>query len=201
MVLFDRSGEKYALQMKKSIIKLALVFNLDVLVKRVKGFFFQVYLQRLSKRYGVWVNYVDQGPGGLVITDVGGGQFQMASTSHLKSGTFIECSGGVSIGGYFHPGRGLTIFSSNHNYEGGEAIPYDSSEILKPVTIGDFVWCGSNVTIVPGVTIGEGAVIGAGSVVTKDVPRCAVMGGNPAGILKYRDIAKFERLKNEGKFY
>ena len=62
------------------------------------------------------INYVAQGEGGLVLSgDVA--KFRIAETSHLKSGTFIECSGGVVIGDYFHTGRGLTIFSTNHNYK------------------------------------------------------------------------------------
>ena len=69
------------------------------------------------------------------------------------------------------------------------------------ITIKDFVWLGANVTIVPGITIGEGAVVGAGSVVTKDVPDCAVVGGNPAKILKYRNKEKFYDLKKQGKYY
>ena len=144
-------------------------------------------------------SYVKQGRGGLSIGHPE--NLKMDSTSHFKSNSFIECLGGVEIGRYFHTGRGLTIFSSNHDYESQEAIPYGRKSILKPVIIKDFVWCGANVTICPGVTIEEGAVIGAGAVVTKDVPKCAVVAGNPAKIIKYRNIDNFERLKNEGRFF
>ena len=109
-------------------------------------------------------------------------------------------AGEVKIGRYFHTGRGLTIFSSNHNYEGDNYIPYDNDSILLPVVIEDFVWCGPNVTIMPGVTIGEGAVIGGGSVVAKDIPKYAVAVGNPAKVVKYRNIEKFEKMKAEGRF-
>ncbi len=57
-------------------------------------------------------------------------------------------------------------------------------EVFAPVTIGNHVWIGCKATILKGVTIGEGAVIAAGSVVTKDVPARALVGGNPARILK-----------------
>jgi len=146
------------------------------------------------------INFVSQGDGGVIL---GGdlSKFEIHPTSHLKSDTFIECSGGVTIGKFFHTGRGLTIFSTNHNFDNSSRIPYDEVSIKKPVLIKDFVWCGSNVTIVPGVTIGEGVVIGAGSVVTKDVPDHAVIGGNPAKVIKYRNIEEFKRLKKEGKYY
>lgn len=58
--------------------------------------------------------------------------------------------------------------------------------IAKPVTIGNDVWIGGNVTILPGVTIGNTVVIAAGAVVTKDVPDHCVIGGVPAK--KLRDL-------------
>lgn len=54
------------------------------------------------------------------------------------------------------------------------------------VVVGNGVWLGDSVIILPGVKIGDGAVIGAGSVVTKDIPPYAVAAGNPARVLRYR---------------
>lgn len=56
--------------------------------------------------------------------------------------------------------------------------------IAEPVIIGDDVWIGGNVTILPGVSIGNNVVVAAGAVVTKDVPDNCVVGGVPARIIK-----------------
>jgi acetyltransferase-like isoleucine patch superfamily enzyme len=114
---------------------------------------------------------------------------------------FINGSGEVRIGSYFHSGVNLTIICSNHNYDTADAIPYDKVRIHKPVIIKDFVWVGNNVTIIPGITIGEGAIVAAGAVVVKNVPDFAIVGGNPAKVIKYRDIEHFNRLKSEGRFF
>ena len=181
--------------MKKLIYRLLYILQFDKFVNFSLCARTEIKLLRY-KRGGLSIKFVPQGGYELTISgDIA--NFKIHSTSHLKSDTFIECSGGVKIGRYFHVGRGLTIFSTNHNYDKATMIPYDSVSIDKPVVIGDFVWCGCNVTIVPGVTIGEGVVIGAGAVVTKSVPDYAVVGGNPAKIIKYRDESSFNRLKKE----
>ena len=186
--------------MKNKLIAILSFLSVDILFRRCTALLDQVHAYRIGKFIGTGLRFVGQGSGGLHIAgDLS--MFKIHPTSHLKSGTFIECSGGVSIGRYFHTGRGLTIFSTNHNYESKKSIPYDAVSIPKAVTIHDFVWFGSNVTIVPGVTVGEGVVVGSGAVLTKDVPEGAVVGGNPARVLKVRDNELFEKLKSEEKFF
>ena len=70
----------------------------------------------------------------------------------------------------------------------------------KKITIKDNVWLGNRVLIAGNVTIGEGAIIAAGSVVVKDVLDCAIVGGNPAKIIKYRDKQHYYKLKALKKY-
>ncbi len=116
------------------------------------------------------------------------------------NGMKILGGGSVYIGNYFHSGKECMINTQDHRYEGTE-IPYDSEFTYKTVRIGDCVWFGHRVTVVGNITIGEGAIVAAGSVVCKDVPPCAIVGGNPAQIIKYRDKERYYRLKSEGKFH
>lgn len=117
------------------------------------------------------------------------------------NGMEIHGNGKVTIGDYFHSGTGCQIITSFHNYDSGNAIPYDDTFIDKDVVIGNNVWLGNNVIILGGSTIGEGAIIQAGSVVCGNVPECAIAGGHPAKPFKYRDIEHYNRLKEEGKFH
>ena len=54
----------------------------------------------------------------------------------------------------------------------------------KPIHIGNNVWFGAGVTVLPGITVGDNAIVGAGSVVTKDVPANAIVAGNPARLIR-----------------
>lgn len=57
-------------------------------------------------------------------------------------------------------------------------------EYAKPITVGNNVWIGAAVQVLPGVTIGDNVTIGAGSVVTRDIPPCSVAVGNPCRVIK-----------------
>ena len=57
-------------------------------------------------------------------------------------------------------------------------------EIALPIKVGNKVWIGANVTVLPGVTIGDDTVIGAGSVVTKDIPAGVIAVGNPCRVMR-----------------
>ena len=119
----------------------------------------------------------------------------------INHGAAFHGVGGIEIGDNISFSPNVQIHTSNHRYAGAEAIPYDHVSYLKPVRVGSHAWIGANALICPGVTIGEGAIVAMGSVVTRDVPPCAVVGGNPARVIKQRDRADFERLKAEGRFY
>ncbi len=65
-----------------------------------------------------------------------------------------------------------------------DSHPVDDRPQTAPVVLGDRVWVGCRATVLKGVTIGDGAVVAAGSVVTRDVPARALVGGNPATVLR-----------------
>ena len=106
-----------------------------------------------------------------------------------RSGVGINAvmHGKVIIGKDVMMGPECIIYTRNHAFSRTD-IPMNQQGFSeeKPVIIGDDVWIGGRVTILPGVHIGNGAIIGAGAVVTKNVPEYAIVGGNPAKVLKYR---------------
>ena len=84
--------------------------------------------------------------------------------------------------------QNVHIISSNHSYSDIIKQNWNSHDIKKVgVTIGENVWIGSNVVLLPGVTLGDYSVIGAGSIVTRNVPSREVWAGNPAKFIKKID--------------
>lgn len=95
----------------------------------------------------------------------------------------------VRIGKFALFAPNVSIIGADHLYNQiGTPICFSGRDIIPETVIGDDVWVGQNVIIMTGVTIGHGSIIAAGSVVTKDVPDCVVVGGNPARIIKNRFI-------------
>ena len=91
----------------------------------------------------------------------------------------IRCFNKISIGNNVAISENVTIWDTDaHEIVGKEG------NMTQPVTIGDHVWIGLNVTILKGVTIGDGAIIAAGSLVNKDIPANCLAAGIPAKVVK-----------------
>lgn len=105
------------------------------------------------------------------------------NTSKLIIGNFCSIAGNVKF-----------LLSSEHGYHNISTFPFkdlilhEGIEALSKgdIIVHDDVWIGYGSIILSGVTIGQGAVIAAGSIVTKNIPPYAIVGGNPAKIIKYR---------------
>jgi chloramphenicol O-acetyltransferase type B len=164
----------------------------------------QAISKRLRKKFYTWRarRHLGSANGPFVAN----GKTSLTRTTFLGSnvhfnGMEITGAGTVTIGDNFHSGPDCLLITSFHNYDSGNAIPYDHTNINKPIWIGDNVWLGSRVLILGGVKIGEGAIIQAGAVVVKSIPALAIAGGNPAMVFKMRDIAHYEALKAQGRFH
>ena len=102
-------------------------------------------------------------------------------------GRYSVLHGPVYIGNDVMMGPNCTIYTQNHSYTDiSKPMNLQGFSSERPVVIGNDVWIGGHVIILPGVKVGNHSIIGAGSVVTKDVPEFAVVGGNPAKVLKFR---------------
>ena len=120
--------------------------------------------------------------------------------------------GNLTIGNYCSIAKGtILILGGAHRTDWITTYPFPkygkyfakthiASDNYSPkknsINIGNDVWIGTGVTILPAVSIGDGAIIGANALVTKDIPDFAIVGGNPAKLIKYRfNTQKQEKLK------
>ncbi|TWI65420.1 virginiamycin A acetyltransferase [Pseudoduganella lurida] len=117
----------------------------------------------------------------------------------LRIGRFCAIARGVKfiMNGANHQTGGIStypFFIFGNGWE--KALPQAGELPYKGDTvIGNDVWIGYDALVMPGVRIGDGAIIAARSVVTADVPPYAIVGGNPAGVLRERfDAATVQRL-------
>jgi acetyltransferase-like isoleucine patch superfamily enzyme len=161
------------------------------LIFRVLRWACTTYARRKVARYGV----------GLTVN------FPCMFTTNTEIGNYchfngmkVRGTGRLTVGNYFHSGEEIFILTQNHNYRDPQCLPYDHVDIPRDVTIGDYVWLGSRVTILPGVVLGDGCIVQAGAVVSGKFPPNAILGGNPAVIIRYRDEAAVARLVSQGRF-
>lgn len=108
----------------------------------------------------------------------------------------IRCAlwGDVSIGDDTFMGPEVIIRSDCHEFSDcSRPIRVQGMKKTEEVVIGNDVWIGTRVIILPGVKVGDHAILAAGAVVTKDVPPWSIVAGNPAVVKKYRPNAPVQQ--------
>ena len=104
----------------------------------------------------------------------------------IGKGTYLGVHCPITFGDNTIIGAYSYIISANHRFDSRKVPIRDQGFTGAPVQIGEDVWMGAHVVILPGVTIGKGAIIAAGSVVNRDVPEYEIWGGVPARFIKLR---------------
>lgn len=118
------------------------------------------------------------------------GCFSFVNNSRI--GRYCTFGARVSVGAFSHPTDWLSIHEFQYRDTSGiygESILEGGVNIAPknaPTRIGNDVWIGDNACVRAGVGIGDGAIVGMGAVVTADTPAYAIVGGNPARVLRYR---------------
>jgi len=139
---------------------------------------------------------------GLNVTSIGSFSYFNSvvpgNSLDMQVGRYCSIAGGLTVMGGNHPMDRFTTSSITYDRNFiicTKSIEDDDSHFkIKPnksnykgqVIIGNDVWIGTRVTLSRGVNIGDGAVVASNALVTKDVPPYAIVGGNPAKIIRYR---------------
>lgn len=166
-----------------------------IIILPLKGLFTYWFIHR-CKRYGYKNNLqryhlhacygVSVGKWSYGFWDV----IQQNPTGIATVGAFCSIAPNVQVTAQNHPIDAVTTspitYAANRGFVKEDRVNFAGQEKNDRVIIGNDVWIGQNVTILPSVKIGDGAVIAAGAVVTKNVPDYSIVGGVPAKIIRYR---------------
>ena len=133
---------------------------------------------------------------------ISGHSFHIAYPFHISKKNFLHVGNHVYVGpnANFRANtilKDYAMLAPNVSFVGGDhkvvttdkRIRYSGRDEFKTITVGEDVWIGFGAIIMQGVQIGDGAVVAAGSVVTKDIEPGAIVGGNPAKFIKWRNEA------------
>ncbi|MEA5404566.1 acyltransferase [Arcicella sp. DC2W] len=111
------------------------------------------------------------------------GKLNIGNNTIINSGCYLDNRRGITVGNHCVIAHDTKIYTLGHEIDD---LKFKTKG--KNVDIEDYVIIFSNVLIMPGVSIGKGSVILPGSVVTKDIPTMKVVGGNPAKIIRDRQV-------------
>ena len=107
-------------------------------------------------------------------------------------GADCTVNAGATVRGKVTAGDGVRVASHaqvigfNHGFDDPEVPIFKQPHHSRGVSLGDDVWIGANAVVLDGVAVGSHAIVAAGAVVTRDVPAWAIVGGNPARVIRFR---------------
>lgn len=141
---------------------------------------------RTGRKFSVGKN-VDFGYLGHLVT--------LGNHANIGNNCKIKGNGKLILNDHIAMGDDVTIITQDHRYLEESYEGYNVGDVV----IDNYVWIGDRVIILKGVHIGKHAILAAGAVVTKDVPDYAIVGGNPAKIIKYRKQELMQELHNDSQ--
>lgn len=157
---------------RQFFIRLLLPFFMSIPSRHFRLFVVRLIVNKMGKNVSILRNVEFVHPKNIFI-----GNNSVINTKVLLDGR----GGKLEIGENVDIAREVNIWTLEHDVN-------DPCHMAKgdDVTIEDYVWIASRVTILPGVKIGRGAVVASGAVVTKDVPAMSIVGGVPAKVIGKR---------------
>jgi maltose O-acetyltransferase len=170
------------------------------MIKRIFGYFLYSFCKNLPESTSIVGKFTKSARGfcGKLILEKCGKNVNIEKGAVFSSKVEIGKNSGIGLRAFIQGktiigenvmmGPDCMIYTINHSTQIiDKPMNLQGNEKEKAVTIGDDVWIGCRVIILPGVSIGNGVIIAAGSVVNKDTPSYSIVGGNPAKLIKYRD--------------
>ena len=142
----------------------------------VRASFWKIFIRKMGKKVYIMHSCMISSPAGIEIGD------NVCINHH----TTITGRGSLKIGNFVMIGQNCSILTGSHGFADSTKPMMFQGQICGPIEIGDDVWLGANVVVLPNVKIGRGAIVGANAVVTEDIPEFAIVGGVPAKLIRYR---------------
>jgi maltose O-acetyltransferase len=110
----------------------------------------------------------------------------VADGCRFANSTILGATGGISFGRNCLIGFENIFLTRSHRYDRCDIPVWDQGYRTAPIALGDDVWTGCRVIVLPGVTIGDHTIVGAGSVVSRDLPSGVIAAGAPARVVRER---------------
>ena len=181
--------------MIKILVKIAMLFVFWKPAKWRKCFkatlesrLYSAAVRRRAKKCGRILNVLGPGVNVTFNTTIGEG---VGFGKDVK----IRGDGPVFIGNFAAIAEDTLIYTQVHDYDHSKILPFGSGFTYPETRIDDYAWIGMRSIVLPGAHIGEGAIVQAGSVVMGKVPPCAIVAGNPAKVIGWRDMDHYNEIK------